>query len=167
MTPRQLFDWAIANVPAAHFGYCSNEDYESQQRILDQRFQQCRIIPGTRKLHSFVPVSNSTVEVRSYSASDVSRKERVLLAKDDLPPETIAGFVTCLHDENWWLACVLEVTHEVKLTFLHPPGPSSSFRYPQSQDIRTIPIENFNPSRSKNENWSCILINEKGHYLCL
>ena len=66
-----------------------------------------------------------------------------MLAKDDLPPEIIAGFVTCLHDGNWWLACVLEVTHEVKLTFLHPPGPSSSFRYPQSQDIHTIPIENI------------------------
>ena len=66
MTPRQLFDWAIANVSAAHFGYCSNEDYESQQRILDQRFQQSCTIPGTRKLHSFVPVSNSTMEVRSY-----------------------------------------------------------------------------------------------------
>ena len=75
-------------------------------RILDQRFQQSRTIPGTRKLHSFVPVSNSTVEVRSYSASDASRKERVTLAKDDLPPETIAGFVTCLHDGNWWLAYV-------------------------------------------------------------
>ena len=143
MTPRQLFDWASVNVPAAHFGYCSNEDYKSEQRILDPRFQQSRTIPGTRKLHSFVPVSNSTVEVRSYSASDASRKERVTLAKDDLPPETIAGFVTCLHDGNWWLACVLEVTQEVRLTFLHPPGPSSSFRYPQSQDIRTVPIENI------------------------
>ena len=54
MTPRQLFDWVSVNVQAAHFGYCSNEDYESEQRILDC-FQQYRTIPGTRKLHSFVP----------------------------------------------------------------------------------------------------------------
>jgi len=135
----QLFDWASVNVPGAHFGYCSNEGYESEQRILDQRFQQSCTISGTRKLHSFVPVSNSTVEVRSYSSSDASRKERVTLAKDDLPPETIAGFVTCLHDGNWWLACV----QEVRLTILHPPSPSSAFRYPQSQDIHTVPIENI------------------------
>ena len=70
-------------------------------------------------------------------------QERVTLSEDNLPPETIAGFVTCLHDGNWWLACVLEVTQEVRLTFLHPPDPSSSFRYPQSQDIRTVPIENI------------------------
>ena len=39
---------------------------------------------------------------------------------------------------------MVKVTHEVKATFLYPaPCPSSLFRYPQSQDIRTIPIENI------------------------
>ena len=38
--------------------------------------------------------------------------------------------------------CVLEVTHEVRLTFLHHSGPSNSFKYPQAQDICTVPIEN-------------------------
>ena len=83
-----------------------------------------------RKLPSFVPISNSTVEIRLDLASDASRKDRVTLAKDDIPLEAIAGFVTCLFDENWWLACVLEVcsdTKEVKLTFLRP---SNSFKYP-------------------------------------
>ena len=65
-----------------------------------------------------------------------------MLAKDDFPPERISGFVTCLRNRNWWLACVLEVIHEVRLTFLHPPGSSSSFRYPQAQDICNVPIEN-------------------------
>ena len=125
MTPCQLFDWTCTNVPAAYFGYCSNEDYAKEQS-LEWRFQLARMIPGTRKLHSFVPISNSTVEVRHYSASDASRKERVTLAKNDIPPETIAGFITCLYEGNWWSACVLEVcsdTKKVKLTFLHPQGP--------------------------------------------
>ena len=69
------------------------------------------------------------MEVKFYSSSDVSRKERVALVKKDIPPESIAGFVTCLHEENWWLACGLEVcsdTKEVKLTLLHPHGPLNS-----------------------------------------
>ena len=118
-----------------------------------------------RKLHSFVPVSSSTIEVRFYSASDVFKKEKITLAKNDLPPESrvpesITGIVTCLHDGIWWLACVLEVTQEVRLAFLHPHGPSNSFRYPELQDIHTVPIENiiFNFSRSKDENPSCIYI---------
>ena len=53
------------------------------------------VISNPRKLHLFVPVSNSIVEVRFYSASDFSRKECVMLAKDNLPPERIVGFVTC------------------------------------------------------------------------
>ena len=91
-------------------------------------------------------LSDSTVKVKSYSSSDVSRKERVALAKNEIPPESIAGFVTCLHEENWWLACVLEVcsdTKEVKLTFLHPHGPSNSFKYPEPQNIHTIPLDDI------------------------
>ena len=61
MTPRQLFDWASTAVPSAHFGYCSMEDYEREQHNLERRFHQSRTIPGTRKLHSFVPISNSKV----------------------------------------------------------------------------------------------------------
>lgn len=146
MTPRQLFDWACTNVPAVHFGNCSMEDYERERDNLEQRFALSRTIPGTRKLHSFIPISNRKVAVRFYSASDTFREEKVTVGKNDLPLESISGFVTCLRDRNWWLACVLEVIQEdslVKLTFLHPRGPSSSFKYPQTEDIRTLPIDNI------------------------
>ncbi len=97
-----LFNWACTNILAAHFGYCSNEDYQ------EKRFQNSRTIPGTipgtRKLHSFVPVSNTKVKVRNYSASEVVKEERVSSAKNDISPDSIVGFVTCLCDGNWWLA---------------------------------------------------------------
>ena len=117
-----------------------------EQSSLEHRFQLSQTIPGTRKLHSFVPILDNTVEVKFYSSSDVSRKERVALAKNEIPPESIAGFVTCLYEENWWLACVLEVcsnNKEVKLTFLHPHGPSNSFKYPEPQNIHTIPMDDI------------------------
>ena len=59
-------------------------------------------------------------------------------------PESIAGFITCMYDKNWWLACVLGVcsdTNQVKLTFMHPHGPSNSFKYPDPHDISTISME--------------------------
>ena len=120
MTPRQLFDWAV---PSVHFGYCSMEDYEREQHNLERCFHQSRTIPGTRKLHSFVPISKGKVRVSYYSVSDTSREERVILRTNDLPPESIVGFVTCLCD---W-PCVLQIIQEcrqVKVTFLHPHGPS-------------------------------------------
>ena len=143
MTPHdQLFDWACSNIPAVYFGYCSEQDYEREKNSLGHRFQLSRKIPGTRKFHSFVPILDSTVQVKFYSLSDVSKKEREDLAKNEIPPESITGFVTCLYEENWWLACVLEVcsdNKEVKLTFLHPHGPSNSFKYPEPQNILNIP----------------------------
>ena len=144
MTPRQLFDWACTNIQAANFGYCSNEDYQREEQNLEKRFQNSRTIPGTRKLHSFVPVSNTKVKVRNYSASKTVKEERVSSAKNDIPPNSIVGFVTCLCDGHWWLACVLEVNQEdnlVRLIFLHPHGPNTSFKYPQKEDIRTVKIE--------------------------
>ena len=113
---------------------------------MEHRFQLSRTIPGTRKFHSLVPILDSTVQVKFYSLSDVSKEERVELAKNEIPPESIAGFVTCLHEENWWLACVLEVcsdNKEVKLTFLHPHGPSNSFKYPKPQNILNIPTDDI------------------------
>ena len=62
MTPRQSFDWASSNIPAAYFVYCSNEDYAREQSSLERRFQLSRTIPGMRKLHSLVPISDSTME---------------------------------------------------------------------------------------------------------
>ena len=75
------------------------EDYMREQSSLERRFQLSRTIPCTRKLHSHKPISDSTVEF--YSLSDVSREERVALAKKDISPKSIAGFVTCLHEKNW------------------------------------------------------------------
>ena len=49
----------------------------------------------------------------------------------------ITGFITCIYDDQWWVACVLQtgVNGEVKVSFLHPNGPSRSFRYPHRPDI--------------------------------
>ena len=54
------------------------------------------------------------------------------LRKNDIPPESIVGFVTCLCDRNW---CVLQIIQQVKLKFLHMHEASSSFKYPEIKDI--------------------------------
>ena len=49
-------------------------------------------------------------------------------------------------EENQWLVYVLEVfsdTKELKLTFLHPHSPSNSFKYPEPQNIHTIPMDDI------------------------
>ena len=113
MTPRQLYDWATINIPTIHFDYCSSDDYEAEKKNLEQRFLRARTIPGTRKLHSFIPVSKDKLHVKQFSAATSSGKEeRVTVSEDDIPPESITGFITCLIDRKWWLACVLHLTSD-------------------------------------------------------
>ena len=144
MTPRQLFDWATINIPTIHFDYCSSDDYEAEKMDIEQRFLRARTIPGTRKLHSFIPVSKDKLQVKQFSAASSCKEERVTVSEDEIPPESIAGFVTCLIDRQWWLACVLHLSpdeSQVKLKLLHPPGPANSFKYPPSEHTITIAIK--------------------------
>ena len=54
------------------------------------------------------------------------------------------NFISRTHHQ-WWVACVLqtEVNDEVKVSFLHPNGPSRSFRYPHRPDILNIPLSDI------------------------
>ena len=109
---------------------------------LEIRFQTCRTIPGTHKLHSFVPVSYDTVQVRAFSRSTTFKTEKVTKQDSELGIEAISGYVTCIYDAEWWLAFVLETDKEkaeLKVTILHPRGPSRSFKYPSIPDILIVP----------------------------
>ena len=140
----QLYQWAVDNVPGVHFCYCSTEEYERQNIFLQTRFDQTRTIPGTRKLHSFIPISKGILRTRIYSFSTITRENCAtkLPAAGDLELEEVSGFVTCSYNSQWWLACVLE-THtkevQISLTLLHPPGPSRSYKYPDVPVIVTLP----------------------------
>ena len=49
-----------------------------------------------------------------------------------------------MYEEKWWVTCVIDVDEDdnaVKVNFLHPQGPSRSFRYPAAPNILTISAE--------------------------
>ena len=72
--------------------------------------------------------------------SSVSKEHRVTKSASDLELSEVSGYVTCVHNNWWWLACVLETDAEnveVKLTLLHPHGPGRSYKYPSVPDILT------------------------------
>lgn len=143
MTPRQLFEWAVENVPAISFQYLTLDDYKREQALLEQRFQQSRTIPGTRKLHFFIPLSRNKVSTKVYPFSATSKEERVTILKSELASEEINGFVTCVYDKEWWVGCVLQVdedSEQVSVSFLHPHGPSRSFKYPARPDVFNIAL---------------------------
>ena len=83
----------------------------------------------------FYPFQEEEFRVPNFSSSATFKEERVTLKTSDLQVDLIVGFVTCLYDKKWWLACVLLIIQEdsqVKLIFLHQHGPSSSYKYPET-----------------------------------
>ena len=107
MTPHQLFDWASINIPAVHFDYCSSADYEVEQKNLEQRFMKAGTIPGTRKIHSFIPISKDKLLVKKHfqHQAPAGKKESLLLEMIYLQNQFQDLLLAWLTENGGWLAC--------------------------------------------------------------
>lgn len=83
---------------------------------------------------------------KAFSSSNINKEERVSCEDDDVPIKLISGFVICVTDRKWWLACVLQLSpdeSQVKVSLLHPAGPSTSLRYPASECIVMVRVKDI------------------------
>ena len=49
----------------------------------------------------------------------------------------IGQYIAAVYDDQWWLGTILEVDNEhdeYKVRFLHPAGPSPTYRWPEFED---------------------------------
>ena len=109
MTPLQLYEWASKNIPGVSFNYCGTEEYEEEKAYLEDRFEKAHTVTGTCKLHSYIPISKTTLRTTTFSFSSTFKVERVTAEKCGMV-EDISGFVACACNRKWWIACVSEVT---------------------------------------------------------
>ncbi|CAH0546678.1 unnamed protein product [Brassicogethes aeneus] len=136
MTPEQLFQFAQENIAGITFRFCTTADYETHAMYLEKRFAETLTIPGTQKVHSVIPVSKSKIMTKSFSLSLEQKTQELLRCSEITNSELMSlqsGFVTVEYDKLWWLACIIghnEESDELKISFLHPNGPASSFYYP-------------------------------------
>ena len=65
LTARQLYDFAVSNIKGMHFGFATAGEHEHEARLPDDRMKSSKTVPGTHQLHSVIPISANTVEVRS------------------------------------------------------------------------------------------------------
>ena len=67
--------------------------------------------------------------------------EVTLCELDEFPIEEIKGFVTAVHNSQWWVCyalCADEDSREIKINFLCSQGLSPSFKYPSKQNVLII-----------------------------
>lgn len=144
MTPKQLYEWAVHNIPSVAFKYSTTNDYSIEEKKLKERFEQSCTIAGTHKLHAFIPLTTNTICTKVYSASALSKIEQVTKLEGELLISDIKGYVIAVYDEKWWLTCVIDTDaddNKVKLSFLHPSGPSPSFKFPNKPDVLLVPVQ--------------------------
>ena len=54
-------------------------------------------------------------------------------------------YVACYYDSNWWVGLVQNVNcdeKDVEIIFLHPPGTSNSFNWPNRKDVCRVLYKN-------------------------
>lgn len=144
-TPRQLFEWAVKTFTNIDFVYSSQEEYAESDLFLKSRFDQALTIKGTQQYHAFIPMSTSKVLVKIFSDDIQSLEKEVSKSPNKLKLKDISGYVTVVYEGNWWLGYVLQKNKEldeVKITFLHPSGPSKSFKYPRNANVLWVSVVN-------------------------
>ena len=100
MTPRQLYEWASDNIPGISFAYCTTDDYIKADSFLELRFQQSRTIPGTQKLHCFIPFQKDKLHTKVFSNSSTQKEEKATISEaGELPLEEIKGFVIVVYND--------------------------------------------------------------------
>jgi hypothetical protein len=108
LAPCQLYEFGQSELTTINFYYATIQEHEKEAEFLKQWFETARMIPGTQGLHSFRPISQDKVEVRTFSTSPITREEQVSTCEDaTMECPAIRGYVTANYDGYWWLACVL------------------------------------------------------------
>ena len=145
LTAGQLYHFAVTEIKGMHFGFATLDEHDQEAKLLEARLRMSRTVPGTLKLHSFIPLSTNTVEVKQFSTSNTSRIEKVDFVEAvnhvSLPFAAISGYVTVIYDGLCWLGYVVGVEESdrvVTVKFLHPCIPAASFVFPARQDILDI-----------------------------
>jgi hypothetical protein len=142
MIPHQLYEWAQSSIHNLSFNFVTENECK-EDGLLSSQFAATETVHGTQQLHAFMPVKKGVLNRKIYSASLNYAEECVIsVLKEMIELKDITGFVTCMYDNFWWLGCALSVSEEsndIKISFLHPYGPSASYIYPATPHILWLP----------------------------
>ena len=70
VTPIRLYEWAKSCLLQTAIYYSSKDDIQRQRIILQPRFDSASTIPGTKKLHAFIPLTEGLLVKRTSSSTD-------------------------------------------------------------------------------------------------
>lgn len=61
LTPKDVYEYCSQNISGVTYQYVSREEITENEKKLENRFQFCQRIPGTRVYHRFIPLSETVI----------------------------------------------------------------------------------------------------------
>lgn len=82
--------------------YCTNEEYNENEKKLFLRFDDSRTVSGTQRIHAIIPLSGSQMLTKPYSLNSQEYNVSLLPSEyiSDLD-ELQSGFVTIHYEGSW------------------------------------------------------------------
>jgi len=77
IAPKELYDWAIINIPSVTFEYCTIREHNNEMMELEERFLKAKTLVGTRKIHSVIPIANTKIQTKVFSAEKTYKIEDI------------------------------------------------------------------------------------------
>ena len=140
--------------------FVTNEDVVLNETKLQDRFLSAMTIPGTQKLHRFIPLNNNQLSVSDISQTSESRVVNICNAIDsqddsdahkndniscmEIVPDVT--FVACIYDLRWWIGIVKQESAEhgdYLVSFMIPSGEAKQYYWPEKKDICWIESTNI------------------------
>lgn len=72
LTAEQLFNWSKQNIKNIEFFYFSSKLHETVKRRLKSRFDNAQAVPKIQSKHTFIPVSDTELKIKTYSSAKES-----------------------------------------------------------------------------------------------
>ena len=81
LKPIKLYQFVSSEIKGILFDFATITEHGEEAKFLVERYMNCRTVPGTRSLHSVIPISSSSVEVRQFSLSPVKGLKKCALSR--------------------------------------------------------------------------------------
>jgi len=144
MTPQQLFQWCQSSVSGITFFFVPSAVVSEHLVAQTERFAQYKTVPGTREHHQFIPLSHTRLQMArvsqdpDFTVFDTFTSASTNVISELVSPLNPGQYAAVSYDRKWYIGTVIEYDDEhedYNIKFMHPNGPSSSFRWPPKDDI--------------------------------
>lgn len=139
----QLFTFCNEHITGITYFLIKKEAIENHAATLDERFNKCQRVVGTRKFHKFQAISEN--EIRCYLTSDTDKfEDHVTLVKEITLSLQEKDLIACIYEGQWWIGEIESISlehNDVYVHFYHPPGPRTSFKESVADKVN-VPVRN-------------------------